>query len=69
MQSLNLAYILDYLCSLRRFRSFLVGTHDSFCRFLKYVKFLVETRQSGFQKIGDGGVFGRVKIWVFRCEE
>ena len=37
----NLAYVLGYLCSLSRFWSFLVGTHDSFCRFLEYVKFLV----------------------------
>ena len=47
----NLASILVYLCSLMRFRSFLVGTHDSFCRFLKYIKFLVETRQSGFPEL------------------
>ena len=47
----NLASILVYLCSLMSFRSFLVGTHDSFCRFLKYIKFLVETRQSGFPEL------------------
>ena len=36
---------------LRRFRSFLVGTHDSFCRFLKCIKFLVETRLSGLPEL------------------
>ena len=31
----NLASISGYLCSLRRFRSFFIGTVDSFCQFLK----------------------------------
>ena len=51
MLSLNMASILDYLCSLTRFWSFPVGAHDSFCRFLKCVKFMVETRQSGSLKV------------------
>ena len=51
MLSPNLAYILGYLWSWKRFRSFLVGTHDSFCRFLEYVKFLVYNRQSGFPEL------------------
>ena len=29
----------------------LVGTHDHFCWFLKYIKFLVETRQSGLPEL------------------
>ena len=51
MLSPNLAYILGYLWSWKRFRSFLVGTHDSFCRFLEYVKFLIYNRQSGFPEL------------------
>ena len=46
-QSPKLASISGYICSLRKFRSFLVRTNDSFCRFLKHVRFLVKTRQSG----------------------
>ena len=42
---------LGYICVLRRFRCFFVGNHDSFCRFLKHVKVLVETSQSGFTKL------------------
>ena len=51
MLSPNLAYILGFLGSWKRFRSFLVGTHDSFCRFLEYVKFVVYNRQSGFPEL------------------
>ena len=38
MLSPNLVSILGYLYSLRIFPYFLVGTHDSFCWFLKNVK-------------------------------
>ena len=51
MLSPNLAYILGYLWSWKRFRSLLVGTHDSSCWFLEYVKFLVYNRQSGFPEL------------------
>ena len=51
MLSPNPASILDYICSLTRLRSFLVGTDDCFCQFLKYVKFLVESRQPGFPEL------------------
>ena len=44
MLSPNPASVLDYICSLTRLRSFIVGTDDCFCQFLKYVKFLVESR-------------------------
>ena len=36
---------------LRRFRSFLGGPNGSFCWFLKHVKFLVKTRQSGLPEL------------------
>ena len=47
----DLASILYYLCSLTRLRTFLVGTHDSLCWILKYVKILVESRHSGFPEL------------------
>ena len=46
MLSPNLASILGYLCSLRRYLSFFVGTLDSCFRFLKHITFLVGTRQT-----------------------
>ena len=51
MLSPNLAFILCYLCSLRRYWSFFVGTLDSCSRFLKHVMFLVETRQSDIAEL------------------
>ena len=45
--------IANNLCSLRRYWSFFVGTLDSFSRFLKHIMFLVETRQSFLQIIGN----------------
>ena len=33
------------------FRSYFVGTHDSFCQILKLVKVLVKTWQSGFLEL------------------
>mgnify|MGYP001796175251 CR=1 FL=1 len=51
MLSENLASILGYPYSLRRFQSFLIGTHISFCQFLKQVKCFVESRPSGFPEL------------------
>ena len=55
MRSPKLASILGYIYSLRRFRSFFVGTDGNFCRlyegFLKHVRFLVVTKQSGFPEL------------------
>ena len=48
MPSPNLAIILCYLCSWRRFGSFFAGTHDSL---LKPIKFLVEPRQSDITEL------------------
>ena len=51
MPSPNLASVLCYLCSLRRYWSFLARTLDSCSRFLKNATFLVETRQSDFTEL------------------
>ena len=51
MLSQNLASTLGYPCSLRRFKPFFAGTHDSFWWFLKYFKFFGKTMQSGFQEL------------------
>ena len=51
MPSQNLASNLCYLCSLRRYWSFLARTLDSCSRFLKNATFLVETRQSDFTEL------------------
>ena len=53
MLSPNMAFILGYLCSLSILQTLLVGTDDEiFCQFLKYVRILVATYQTGFPGYG-----------------
>ena len=51
MLSPNLASILCYLSSLRRYWSSFIGTLDNCSRLLKHVMFLVKTRQSDFAEL------------------
>ena len=47
----NLACILRYLCTLRRYWSFFVGTLDSCSTFLKHVTFSIETWYFDFAEL------------------
>ena len=47
----NIAFISGYLCTLMKYQSFIVETHDSFSRFLKEVTLLVKTRQPNFTEL------------------
>ena len=69
MLSPNMAYILGFLWSWKRFRSFLIGTHDSFCRFLEYVKFLVYNRQSGFPELHSYRKHSKIQSILDYCRE
>ena len=54
MLSPNIAFISGYLCTLMKYQSFFVETHDShdsFSRFLKEVTLLVKTRQPNFTEL------------------